>query len=50
VLERVEAEIGELGRLGRAVDADHAALVVEAVVEMRLDQRRQLLARHLHGD
>ena len=40
VLERVEPEIGELCGLGRTVDADHAALVVEAVVEMGLDEQR----------
>ena len=31
MLQRVEAEVGQLGRFGMAVDGDHAALVVEFI-------------------
>src|SRR5260370_27085337 len=33
MLQRVEAEIGELGRLGMAEDSEHTTFVVEVVVE-----------------
>ena len=32
MLERVQPQVGEVGRLAVAVDADHAALVVEPLV------------------
>ena len=32
MLQRVEAEIGELGGFGMAEDAEHTALVVEMIV------------------
>ena len=33
VLKRVQAEVGEVGGLGRAEDAEYTALVVEVIVE-----------------
>src|SRR2546423_542255 len=43
VLERVDAEVGDVRRLGMAEDAEHAALVVELVV---VDRVSQDLERH----
>jgi hypothetical protein len=36
VLQRIEAQVGDLRGLRMTVDGKHAALVVEAILEMRL--------------
>ena len=42
VLERVEAEVGDVGGLGVVPDPEEPALVVELVVELERRRRRQL--------